>query len=163
MTKEACAELLFAVGSLAFLAYLMAMLRYLYPALLFGSRPSASSEQRKQIVEEVRASGDSLGSKVVGGQVGGISINGPLMMVDIRPRGIIVTPLFGSSAVWSDQIKRLEYKRGFWRGGLYIEHTSHAIFSPIYLAGVAEDSVFARTLESIIPAASTTSAYRILS
>ena len=154
MTKESCGLLLLVLGGLAFVIYIFSMLRYLFPALLYGSRPAASSEQRREIVAEVRASGDSLASSSFAGHVGGVYIRGPLMSVDIRPQGIIVNPLFGPSAVRADQIKQLKYETGFLRRGMYIVHTSKAIFSPIFLAGVDEDSVFARTLESILPAAS---------
>jgi hypothetical protein len=150
MTKESCGQLLLVFGGLAFLVYVITMLRYLFPALIYGSHPAAHDEQREKVVDEVRASGVSLATVSCAGRVGGISLRGPLITVDIRPLGIIISPLFGSSAVRVDQIKQLTYEEGFWRRGLRITHTSRAISSPIFLAGIGKDSPFAQTLASII-------------
>ena len=152
MTKESCGLLILIVGGLAFAVYTFSMVHYLMPRVLFGGSPRASSEQRRKIVAEVRASGESLASKSFSLQVAGYAYRRSFMLVDIRPGGIIVNPLYGRSAVRADEITQLRYEKGFLRGGLYIVHTSPAMFSPIFLAGLDKHSAFARTLESIIPA-----------
>jgi hypothetical protein len=154
MSKESCGMLLLVLGVLAFLVWIVAGWRLLYPAILFGSRHSASSEERRKLVAEVRASGESLATTSCPGQVDGYVLHGPLLTVDVRPLGIIVTPLFGSSAVLANQITQLSFESGIFMGRLRITHASPAIFSPIILYGEKEDSEFARALRSIVPTAS---------
>lgn len=151
MTKESCGLLLLVFGGLAFMVYLASMLRYLFPALIYGSGSAAHSEQRQKIVDEVRASGLPLATIRCAGQVGGVYLRGPLMTVDVHPSGVIISPLSGSSAIRADQIKHTKYNQSLvWGRHLQITHTSQAISSPIVLAGIKEDSRFAHALNSII-------------
>src|SRR6478672_3892078 len=139
MSKESCGRLLLVFGGIAFIVYLFMMLRSVIPASLYGSTPAANSEARRAIVDEVRASGAALATTFCWGLVGSVQVRGPLMNVEVRPLGIIVAPLFGSSAVRVDQIMRLKYDNHFWRRGLWITHNSRSIASPIFLGGINKE------------------------
>ncbi|MDQ5826425.1 MAG: hypothetical protein M3441_19715 [Chloroflexota bacterium] len=150
MSKETCGLLLLAVGGICFIIYVLAMFRYTWPGFVYGNHRDAGSEQRQQVIEEVLASGPSLAIESCAGRLGGVTLNGPLLTVDVRPSGIVVSPFPGRSAIKADQIKELRYENGFWTRGLCIVHTSRAIANPILLAGIREDSHFARTLRTIV-------------
>jgi hypothetical protein len=150
MAKETCGLLLLFVGGTCFLIYVIQMMRYLMPGLAFGGRPEAGNTSRQNLVHEVRGTGPLLATVSCSGQVGGLTVNGPLLTADIHPGGIVISPLIDTSAIKVDQIKEFKYERGFWGRGLRIDHTSRAIANPILLRGIKEDSQFARTLRTIV-------------
>lgn len=136
---------------LALLSMGYLLFRYFFPAVMFGGNHTKYAEELKRTVESVSTSGSPLASVSCSGQLGGIYIRGPLMSATVYPSGVRLSTIFSSpTALQTDEIKQVVYKRGFWQKGIEIQHRSHNISGKVVLDGVSEDSDFARALNGIV-------------
>lgn len=139
------------IWPLAMLSMGYLMFRYFFPMIMFGGNHLKYAEERKKVVESVSTSGAPLASFVCSGQLGGVYIRGPLMSVTIYPKGLTFRTLFSSpTALLTEEIKSVIYKRKFMIKGIEIQHRSHNISGPVVLGGISEDSDYACALNEIV-------------
>ena len=146
-------RILLILGPLAMLVIGYSLVRYLFPALMFGGNYILHGEERKKVVEDVRSSGPPIASIRCAGQLGGVRITGPLMSVTVYPKGVTFSTFFSSQCAFRvDEIKTVIYNQSFWNRSIEIKHSSHNVSTPVFLRGIGKASDIANALNSIVGA-----------
>ena len=136
--------------SIIVLVYLM--VRTVFPAVIYGGNYSKRQEERHRTVEEVRTSGELIASDSFAGKLGGIYIQGPLMIAQLYPKGIVLSgPLISPCALHWEQATHVVFHDGNWFSRRFeIQHRSKDISGSKILNGLGDCTRFGQELEPLV-------------